>query len=73
MEADWHAARHAKHGFTLRYDDVLDWLGGARPLADATAGMVASRLMGQTDVAVFNSDARFDGQMADDVLHQGAT
>ncbi|MFT5933283.1 MAG: L-cystine uptake protein TcyP (sodium:dicarboxylate symporter family) [Hydrogenophaga sp.] len=27
----------------------------------ATAGTVASRLMGQTDVAVFNSDARLDG------------
>ena len=38
----------------------------------ATAGTVASRLMGQTDVAVFNSDARLDLQMADDALPQGA-
>jgi L-cystine uptake protein TcyP (sodium:dicarboxylate symporter family) len=38
----------------------------------ATAGTVASRLMGQTDVAVFNSDARLDGQMADDALPHGA-
>jgi len=38
----------------------------------ATAGTVASRLMGQTDVAVFNSDARLDGQAADDALPQGA-
>ena len=30
----------------------------------ATAGAVASRLMGQTDVAVFNSDARLDLKMA---------
>ena len=38
----------------------------------AAAGTVASRLMGQTDVVVFNSDARLDGQMADDALPQGA-
>ena len=38
----------------------------------ATAGTVASRLMGQTDVAVFNRDARLDLQMADDALPQGA-
>ena len=38
----------------------------------ATAGTVASRLMGQTDVAVFNSDARLDGRAADDALPQGA-
>ena len=38
----------------------------------ATAGTVASRLMSQTDVAVFNSDARLDLQMADDALPQGA-
>ena len=38
----------------------------------ATAGTVASRLMGQTDVAVFNSDARLALQMADDALSQGA-
>ena len=38
----------------------------------ATAGTVASRLMGQTDVAMFNSDARLDLQMADDALPQGA-
>ena len=38
----------------------------------ATAGTVASRLMGQTDVAVFNSDARLDLQMADDALPRGA-
>ena len=38
----------------------------------ATAGTVASRLMGQTDVAVFNSDARLDLKMADEGLPQGA-
>jgi len=38
----------------------------------ATAGTVASRLMSQTDIAVFNSDARLDGQAADDALPQGA-
>lgn len=38
----------------------------------ATAGTVASRLMGQTDVAVFSSDARLDGQMADDARPQEA-
>ena len=38
----------------------------------ATAGTVASRLMGQTDSAVFNRDARLDGQAADDALPQGA-
>jgi len=38
----------------------------------ATAGTVASRLMGQTDVEVFNSDARLDLQGADDALLQVA-
>jgi L-cystine uptake protein TcyP (sodium:dicarboxylate symporter family) len=38
----------------------------------ATAGTVASRLMGQTDVAVFNSNARLDLQTADDALPQEA-
>jgi L-cystine uptake protein TcyP (sodium:dicarboxylate symporter family) len=39
----------------------------------ATAGTVASRLMGQTDMAVFNSDARLDGQMGDDALPRRAS
>jgi uncharacterized protein len=38
----------------------------------ATAGIAAARLMGQTDMEVFNSGAWLDAQMADDALPQEA-
>jgi uncharacterized protein len=38
----------------------------------ATAGTVASRLLGQTDLAVFNSDTRLEWQGVDDVPIAGA-
>jgi L-cystine uptake protein TcyP (sodium:dicarboxylate symporter family) len=60
-------------GLLISIEPLIDMSRTALNVSgSATAGTVASRLMGQTDVAVFNSDVRLGGQMADDAQPQEA-